>query len=92
MPQLYGVRNLGNTDDWIPIVGQQNWVPGHSAYELAHRWQGCNAFPPTINAVFANAGAPFAGMVSKYGIVELPTFLDTFKGPSRTDIMVHLPY
>jgi hypothetical protein len=89
MPYFYGVCDLRRVEDWSAVVGHQNWVPTRSAFELAHKWQGCDGFPSRVKAILTAAGEPFAGLSSLYGMVEMPTFLDTLKAPSRTDVMLH---
>lgn len=89
MPRFFGVCELGRTEDWRAIVGSDKWVPTCSAFELAHKWHGCEKFPNRVQSVLATFGAPFAGLSIRYGMVEMPTFLDTLNAPSRTDLMLY---
>jgi hypothetical protein len=86
---IYGFKELRQADDWRPIVGDRNWVPLHSAYELAHKWHG-GGFPPAVQASLANV--PFEvlrTLTINYCFVEKPVFLDSYAAPSCTDIMVY---
>jgi hypothetical protein len=86
MPRFYGVKDLGSIADWQANANPSHWVRGHSAYELAHSWAGCAGFPARVTAALQ----PLSRELSpQYGIVEMPTFLDTPKAPSRTDIMLY---
>ena len=40
MAAFYGYRRLSRPDDWAGLAGDGKWVPGRSAFELAHAWQG----------------------------------------------------
>ena len=87
---IFGVRKLERVSDWEEIVSPKNWVPGHSAFELAHKWHMTSAFPPAVARVLCTQKPEaFAGIHPEFLIVEMPTFLDTTKAPSWTDIMVH---
>ena len=88
--QFFGTKKLGKIEDWEPVVSKKNWVPKHSAYELAHSWQPAAGFPPSVAAVFMSCHSDaLAGIRPNYGVVEKPVFLDTMKGPSWTDVMVY---
>lgn len=89
MTSYFGVKELGRPEDWRAVSGAENWVPGRSAYELAHHWHAGHGFPAAVQRVFATAGEPFSGLIPKYGMVELPTFLDIVRAPSRTDLMLY---
>jgi hypothetical protein len=90
MPTFYGIRQLRKVTDWKWIVGEKNWVPSHSAYELAHKWAGCTDFPSQFKLILNSARSrTFKDARIDYGIVEFPVFLDTYKAPSRTDLMLY---
>jgi hypothetical protein len=90
MPLLFGVKRLDKLDDWIEVVGKKNWVPRHSAYELAHKWHGCRGLPASLSGVLRNSGvASLAGVKAEVCYVEKPVLLDTGRAPSMTDIMVY---
>src|SRR6266571_2495499 len=86
MPQFYGVNKIGSISEWQRIIPAEHWVPGRSAYELAHHWHGCDGFPSRVAAALQPA---FPRLIPDYGMVEMPVFLDTLKAPSRTDIMLY---
>jgi len=86
MPLLYGAKELRSISDWQSIIPPKHWVPTRSAYELAEHWHGCKGFPSSVSKVLARA---FPNLTCNYGMVELPVFLDNFKAPSRTDIMLY---
>ena len=86
MPRFYGVKDLGSVADWQANANAAHWVRGHSAYELAHSWASCDRFPPRVKAALQPLSRE---LVPQYGIVEMPTFLDTPKAPSRTDLMLY---
>jgi len=39
MATFFGYKRLTTIDDWRGLAGEDKWVPGRSAYELAHAWQ-----------------------------------------------------
>lgn len=88
-PMLFGVRCLTDLEDWIPVVSEANWRPGKSAYELGHHWHQSQGFPPAVRSVLTAAPPPLNELDINYLVVEKPTFLDTWKAPSWTDIMVY---
>ena len=87
MSVFFGLNPLSVPEDWKPLVGADNWVRGHSAYELAHSWQlAAGAFPPAVERVLS--GDPnLRGLRLRRAIVEFATALDTGKAPSMTDLM-----
>ena len=86
---IYAYKKLGKPEDWREIVGEKNWVPKHSAYELAYKW-GYNAFPKKVQGVLTASASPFqTGLKLDHMVVEKPVFLDNLKAPSMTDIMVY---
>jgi hypothetical protein len=87
MTTFYGYKRLAKPDDWKDIVGRDNWVPSHSAYELAHSWQSAGGVPAGIANALAALGAPLAGLRLDSALVEKPVFLDTQRAPSMTDLM-----
>jgi len=92
MSTFFGIRELHSAEDWRQIVEQdkREWRCGKSAYELAHHWQGCRGFPERVKAVLSCASdRRLQRLSAKYGFVEWPMFLDTFRAPSRTDVMVY---
>jgi hypothetical protein len=87
---IYGYKKLSKPEDWKDIVGARNWRPTRSAYELAHKWHRSGRMPPLVRKAFEQSANPlFRGLSIHCLYVERPTFLDTFKAPSYTDIMVH---
>jgi hypothetical protein len=84
MAQFYGIKALGSVADWEATTGR--FVPAHSAYELAHSWARCDGFPAPVRAALQPLSRE---LKPQYGMVELPTFLDTTKAPSRTDIVLY---
>lgn len=87
MNTYYGVKPLNRIAEWEPIVSTKNWVPTRSAYELAHSWGAVDGFPDPVAKALANT--EFAGLRVQHGVVEMPVYLDTFKAPSMTDLMVY---
>lgn len=87
---IYGYKKLTQPVDWEEIVGTGKWRPKHSAYELAHKWHGTKALPPRVRDAFKRSEIPaFQSLSVQHLFVEHPTFLDTCKAPSCTDIMGH---
>jgi hypothetical protein len=87
---IFGVKQLKKIDDWIDVVSRKNWVPSRSAFELAHKWHNTLQFPERVAQVLCTSAEPsLRDLHREYAIVEMPTFLDTQKGPSWTDIMVY---
>ena len=89
-PQMiFGYKQLSRIDDWREIVGEKNWVPTRSAYELAHRWHG-SSIPMRVKEVFDRGGIPELQSLRLACLyVEHRTFLDTLVAPSCTDIIAH---
>jgi hypothetical protein len=87
MTLFYGYKRLGRPEDWQGLAGSENWVPGHSAFELAYAWQGSGGIPPGIAAALATGATTLAGLRLDVALVEKPVFLDTQVGPSMTDLM-----
>lgn len=88
MTYFYGMRRLTRPDDWRGIAGEENWVPAHSAYELAYAWQGAGGIPAPIAQRLTESGHPvLAELTLDVGLVEKPVFLDTLAAPSMTDLM-----
>lgn len=90
MTLFFGMQRLNKVDDWKPIVGDKNWVPSHSAFELAQHWHRAASFPSNVQAVIGGSSeSVLLGLHPEYGVVEKPVFLDSFVGPSWTDIMLY---
>jgi hypothetical protein len=91
MAMIFGIKELIKPDDWANVVGKENYVPKHSAFELAQSWQGKKGnFPPSVQKAFDESRIKdLQDLKFQYAIVEHPIFLDTFKAPSRTDLMVY---
>lgn len=90
MAAFFGMKKLGRAEDWEGLAGDGKWRETRSAYELAHAWHGSGAggIPRGITEAFDASGiAELSGLKLEVGFVEKPTFLDTPKGPSMTDIM-----
>jgi Domain of unknown function (DUF6946) len=85
---FYGYRRLTVPDDWAGLAGDGKWVPGRSAFELAHAWQEAGGLPLGIRAALDRSGQPaLAGLRLDLCLVEKPVFLDTQRAPSMTDLM-----
>jgi hypothetical protein len=88
-PTVFGYKKLTELDDSREIVGADKWVPTRSAYELAHKWHHAPSMPPRVRHAFHESGIPiFKSIRVGCLYVEHPTFLDTLKAPSCTDIML----
>lgn len=88
MTSYYGMIRLESPDDWNRVIDK--WKPGHSAFELAHKWQVARGFPENVKAVLKTTNeALLARLIPELCIVEQPVWLDTLKAPSMTDIMVY---
>jgi hypothetical protein len=88
MTQFYGMRRLHKADDWKGVAGEDNWVPSHSAFELAYAWHGAGGFPPDVVDAFQRCHyQALRGMTLESAVVEKPVFLDTLIGPSMNDLM-----
>lgn len=88
MAQFFGYRRLGRAADWEGLAGA--WVPGRSAYELAHSWQTAGGLPPAVRTALASSGHEvLLGLKLDVCLAEKPVFLDTFTGPSMTDLMAY---
>lgn len=86
--QFFGYLKLRNPSDWDGLAGA--WVPGRSAYELAHSWQPAGGLPPSIKQALETSDcAAFQNLTLDLCLVEKPVFLDTRVGPSMTDIMAY---
>ncbi len=87
---IFGVKQLKVLEDWRDVVSKKNWVPSRSAYELAVRWQKAPQFPKKVTELLnTTSERAFQGLRRNYVVVEMPTFLDTLKAPSWTDLMVY---
>ena len=90
MADFYGVKKLNTTFDWKFVVGEDKWKPGRSAYELSYLWNRSGGLPTSLKQLFASStDERFHDLTPKYGLVEMPVFLDVPKAPSRTDIMAY---
>ena len=88
MTLFFGYKRLAKPEDWKSLAGDDNWVPEHSAYELAHSWQVVGGIPPGIAAALDSADAsPLTGLRLDMALVEKPVFLDTRVAPSMTDLI-----
>lgn len=90
MAVFYGYKRLTTIDDWRGLAGDDKWVPGRSAYELAHAWQLAGGLPTQIREALEQAGHEhLRGLVVDLCLVEKPVFLDTNQAPSMTDVMAY---
>jgi len=90
MTDYYGMLKLKGPKEWEQVVGSAKWKPKRSAYELAHAWHGAPRPPQRISELLDASGvAHFAGLKLDLCIVEQPTFLDSRKGPSFTDLVAY---
>src|SRR5436305_2685332 len=90
MANFYGYKRLAKVDDWRGLAGDDKWVAGRSAYELAHSWQSSAGLPQPIRAVLdASSHKVLHGLTVDLCLVEKPVFLDTHIGPSMTDLMAY---
>lgn len=88
MTIFFGYKRLAKFDDWQGLAGADKWVPGRSAYELAHCWHQFKGLPKPIGNALNNSGHPLLRRLSvDLCLVEKPVFLDSKTGPSMTDLM-----
>jgi hypothetical protein len=90
MALFFGYKRLATIDDWRGLAGEDNWVPAHSAYELAHAWQPAGGPPQRIHDAIEQAGHDvLKGLTIDLCLVEKPVFLDNYRAPSMTDVMAY---
>lgn len=86
--QFFGYSKLGKPSDWKDLAG--TWVPGRSAFELAHSWQAAGGLPESVKQALKTSDcAALRTLTLELCLVEKPVFLDTRVGPSMTDIMAY---
>jgi uncharacterized repeat protein (TIGR03803 family) len=87
---IYGYKQLARPEDWKEIVGTGKWRPMRSDYELAYKWHGVRSMPARVRDVFKSSIVRiFQSLRVACLYVERPTFLDTFRAPSCTDIVAY---
>jgi hypothetical protein len=90
MTIFYGCKRLVTADDWRGLAGDDKWVAGRSAYELAHCWQPNGGLPaPIASALDASGHEALRGLSIDHCMVEKPVFLDSRVAPSMTDLMAY---
>ncbi len=90
MAVFFGYKRLTSIDDWRGLAGEDKWVPGRSAYELAHAWQPAGGLPTKIrDALEQERHQHLTGLAVDPCLVEKPVFLDTNRAPSMTDVMAY---
>ncbi len=78
MAVFFGYKHLTRPEDWRGLAGEDKWVPGRSAYELAHAWQAAGGLPRPILATFEESGYDhLKGLEVELCLVEKPVLLDT---------------
>ncbi|MEX0720951.1 MAG: hypothetical protein WD059_09800 [Balneolaceae bacterium] len=88
--QKFGIKKLPNPESWKDVVTEKNWKKGRSAYLTAHHWGSKNKIPKFITKVINDSKIDsLMGLKGQFCIVEKPTFLDTYKAPSFTDVFVY---
>jgi len=88
MTVFYGYKRLTEPEDWRGLAGDDKWVAGRSAFELAHAWNDSSGLPEPISVVLDQSGFEvLRGITLNLCLVEKPVFLDTHQGPSMTDLM-----
>ncbi len=78
-------------EDWRPLLAdpEKHWVPGRSAWELAHSWERAKGFPETVRSVLEeSAVTQLAGLAVMAAHPELPTPLPGGSRPSYTDLWI----
>jgi hypothetical protein len=71
------------------VVSPEKWRPNRSAYELAVSWTRANGFPPSVKTLL-DACQEFANAKVIRGTFEHGDDLGGPRGPSRTDLMLHV--
>jgi hypothetical protein len=90
MAVFFGYKRLTTIDDWRGLAGEDKWVPGRSAYELAHVWQPAGGLPAEVHGLLERGGQRhLKGLTVDLCLVEKPVFLDTNRAPSMTDVMAY---
>ncbi len=90
MALFYGYKRLGSVEDWRGLAGDDKWVAGRSAYELAHAWHAAGGLPAKMReALDASGHERLKGLDLDLCLVEKPVFLDTRRAPSMTDVMAY---
>lgn len=67
---------------------QIQWKRGRSAFELATAWVGADGLTPASVRAVLDQAPEWRDAELLAGFFEHPTYLDTWRGPSQTDLFV----
>ncbi|MBX3723931.1 MAG: hypothetical protein KF713_18940 [Turneriella sp.] len=90
MSETFGVKRLQRIDDWIEVVTKRHYREGHSAYEVAQKWQFVRSrLPEPISSLLQESQfLELHNLEIRQLYAEFPVWLDTHSTPSKNDLMI----